>query len=71
MKIGKRKSNWFGLTSQKEERKPDAPLKTRCIHCSKQFKTGYGYHVACKACRTEEDYRRSFEWVLALAAAKA
>lgn len=74
MKITKSKRKWFGFTNQSEERqaaRDEGPQKARCIHCYKQFRTTYGFHVTCKACRTEEDYRRSFEWALSLAQAKA
>ena len=70
MKITKNKTNWFGFGKNKQERNVDGPQKAQCIHCSKEFRTTYGFHVACKACRTEEDYLRSFEWALALAGAK-
>ncbi len=72
MKVTEKKSPWFKFgSSAKQERKVEPPQKAKCIHCYKEFKTSYGFHVACKACRSEEDYLRSFEWALALAGAKA
>ncbi len=71
MKVTKKKSNWLGLGAGKQERKLNGPQKAQCIHCYKEFRTTFGYHVSCKACRNEADYLRSFEWALAMTGAKA
>lgn len=42
------------------------PNKARCIQCLKEFRSNYGFHVSCKACRTEQDHLRAFEWALKL-----
>ncbi len=70
MKITEKKSSWFKFGAHKQEKKAESPQKAKCIHCYKEFRTTYGFHVACKTCRNEDDYLRSFEWALTLAGAK-
>ena len=65
----KKWAKWKGWRATRDA-SAEGRQKVRCIHCHRPFRTAYGFHLACKACRTEEDYLRSFEWALALSAVK-